>query len=85
MAEIHETSVVVAAAAPLFDATEYVRGNGYRSLLALIQIFVEKTVLFCFVLFCFVLFCFILFCFVLFYFVLFCFILFYFVLFCFIF
>ena len=46
MKDIYEQAVVVAAAAPLFDATEYVRGNGYRSLLSLIQIFVEKTVSF---------------------------------------
>ena len=42
--EMRKWGLPVAAAAPLFDATEFVRGNGYRSLLSLCRIFIEKVV-----------------------------------------
>ena len=45
LSKIEQWGVVLANAAPLFDASDYIHANGYRSLLNFCRIFVERVVL----------------------------------------
>jgi hypothetical protein len=42
--QMENVSLYVATASPIFDATSFVKGNGYRSLLALVAMCAEIVV-----------------------------------------